>query len=402
MNRTMENENEGIEELSENLSLCEYLAIIGFDANKFNIPLQFWFDLNTLTDDEWFVLTDEMIQLIGFKSSESGQHHSRSNFFAFLRKNFSEGLDFIKTSIAVSRTGRGGAHHKIEIQMKKRPFKKMLLKVGTSTSDLIHDYLLDIEAGCMKYALYQEQCKSKLIIEENRKLKRLRIEEESAPELDLSPFPEISVQSYDKLSVLYLIYLKQHYALKFGISDNIAVRIQQHCRTLGVKQGDVKLVYILSSTNSSIIESSLKHCAIMNGWKKDDIVINGAVQSEIIDLNKTTIQTVIDIIEQFNTQHNQLMREKEEEIVKRSNDLEKFRIQSELELQSKRLDLEFKLICVDAEIANKRIEAEVENKRIELESKKLDIRKLEIESKKSKIHSHIENNNTMLNYYDKK
>ena len=102
------------------------------------------------------------------------------------------------------------------------------------------------------------------------------------------------------------------------------------------------------------------------------------MQSEIIDLNKTTIQTVIDIVMQFNEQHKTLMIEKEEEILNKSNDMEKFRIQSELE--SKRLDLELK--------------------RIELESKKLDIKKLEIESQK--FNSRAENNNTMLNYYNKK
>ena len=46
------------------LSLCEYLASLGFDVNKFNIPLQFWFDLNSMPDDQWFVLTDELINLI--------------------------------------------------------------------------------------------------------------------------------------------------------------------------------------------------------------------------------------------------------------------------------------------------------------------------------------------------
>ena len=353
-------------EKSDNLSLCEYLVSTGFDAKKFNIPLQFWFDLNSMTDDQWFVLTDELINLIGFKSSASNPSHNRCNLLAFIRKKFIEGSDFMGTAVKLRKNGRGGAHHKIEIRFKKRPFKKMLLKVGTSTSDIIHEYLLDIEEGCMRYALYQEQCKSKLVIEENRRLKRLKIEEES-PELDLSPFPEIPVQSYDKLSVLYVIYLKQYYALKFGISDNIVVRIQQHCRTLGNKQGDVKIVYILSSVNSSIIESSLKHCVLMNGWKKDDLSINGSLQSEIIDLNKTTIQNVIDIIVQFNDKHDRLMKEREEEILSKSNDMEKYRM--ECELESKRLDLEFKRV-------------EADTKRIELESKKLDIKKLEIESSK--------------------
>ena len=42
--------------------------------------------------------------------------------------------------------------------MRKRPFKKMLLRVGTITSDLIHDYLLDLEQGAMKYVVYQKEC----------------------------------------------------------------------------------------------------------------------------------------------------------------------------------------------------------------------------------------------------
>ena len=142
----MENEIVSVQHPSDNLSLCEYLSSIGFDANKFDIPLQFWFNLNSMADDEWFVLTDQMINLIGFKASESNENQRRSNMFAYIRKHFIEGLDFDKTSIVVPKTGRGGAHHKLEIKMKKRPFKKLLIKVGTSTSDIIHDYLLDIRA----------------------------------------------------------------------------------------------------------------------------------------------------------------------------------------------------------------------------------------------------------------
>ena len=33
----------------------------------------------------------------------------------------------------------------------------MLMKVGTETSDLIHDYILDFEEGCVKYAVYQKE-----------------------------------------------------------------------------------------------------------------------------------------------------------------------------------------------------------------------------------------------------
>jgi len=53
---------------------------------------------------------------------------------------------------------RGGAHYKYEIRMKKIPFKKMLIKVGTSVSDLIHDYLIELDEGVQQYALYQKEC----------------------------------------------------------------------------------------------------------------------------------------------------------------------------------------------------------------------------------------------------
>ena len=53
---------------NNNLSLLEYLSINGFDASKFNIPLEFWFNLNCMFDNEWFSLSEELISLIGFIS----------------------------------------------------------------------------------------------------------------------------------------------------------------------------------------------------------------------------------------------------------------------------------------------------------------------------------------------
>ena len=68
-----------ISDNTDNLSLCEYLASIGFDVNRFNIPLDFWFNLNAKSDDEWFVLTDELIDIMGFKPSVSNPNHDRSH-----------------------------------------------------------------------------------------------------------------------------------------------------------------------------------------------------------------------------------------------------------------------------------------------------------------------------------
>ena len=349
---------------NDTLSLCEHLAKNGFDATKFNIPLEFWLKLNLMTDEEWILLTDELFELIGFKSCESNPSVGRSNLLKFIRKMFVQGVDFMEHSVELAKTGRGGAHHKIEIHMKKRPFKRMLVKVGTSTSDLIHEYLLDIEEGCTKYALYQEQCKHNKIIEENNVLKKMRIEAPPEIEIDLSPFPEISIQTYANLPVLYLIYCKQHNALKFGITDDIIVRYQKHCRTLGTKQGDVKLVYILNTEFASVVESSLKQCVFMNGWKKENLVINNSLQSELVDLTKTTIQNVINLIELFVTEHTNVTKMREDAIINKSNEMEKFRIQSELE--SKKLQLHF-------ELESKKLDLRI--KKVELQCKKIDAQK---------------------------
>ena len=46
----------------------------------------------------------------------------------------------------------------MNIHMKKRPFKKLLVKVGTETSNLILDYLLDIEESLVEYLKYSKAC----------------------------------------------------------------------------------------------------------------------------------------------------------------------------------------------------------------------------------------------------
>ena len=67
---------------------------------QFAVPLKFWFELNRLKNDEWFSLTDEIIDLIGYKCSASNDTHNRSNLMRFIRKNFEEGTDFKITQVA--------------------------------------------------------------------------------------------------------------------------------------------------------------------------------------------------------------------------------------------------------------------------------------------------------------
>lgn len=161
----MDNEQERIEyydlivvQNRTSMSICEFLDYIGFDANRFALPIHFWFELSSKTRDEWFVLTNELIDLIGFKSCDSNTTNNRTNLFRFIRKHFMKDVEYTMLLIRRSNQMRGGAHYEYEIQMKKIPFKKMLIKVGTSVSDLIHDYLIELDEGVQQYALYQKEC----------------------------------------------------------------------------------------------------------------------------------------------------------------------------------------------------------------------------------------------------
>ena len=178
------------------------------------------------------------------------------------------------------------------------------------------------------------------------------------------------------------------------------VRIQQHCRLLGDKNdGDVKRVYVEETEHAASIETSLKQCVVMNGWKRDDIICNGSVQTEIIDLKKTTIQQVIDVIKLFVMENVEKITKRKQKALIESVEMEQKRLDIELEskridaeLESKRIDAESKRI--DAELESKRIDAELELKRIELELKRLDMQHFMIDSKRQR--------NNILNYYTKK
>ena len=96
------------------MMFCDFLLYQGFDAKRFTLPLQFWFDLNSKGEHEWFVLTDELIRLIGFKDCESNPSVERSNLLKFTRKHFVDGVDFFTNLNVLVKKGSGG-NHKIEI-----------------------------------------------------------------------------------------------------------------------------------------------------------------------------------------------------------------------------------------------------------------------------------------------
>ena len=122
------------------LSLCEFFTETEFDANMY-FTSTFWFALNQLNDNDWFEVTDDIIEKIGFKG-DIKKCHPRTNLFECIKRHFIENVDYkfaLKNLGAI--IGRGG-HNKKTLHMKRVSFKKLLMKVNTKNSDQIFDYLI--------------------------------------------------------------------------------------------------------------------------------------------------------------------------------------------------------------------------------------------------------------------
>ena len=74
------------------LSLCDFFAETGFDPNVY-FSSTFWFSLNRLNNEEWFKVTDDVIEKIGFKDKGISNH--QTNLFECLKKHFVESVDYI-------------------------------------------------------------------------------------------------------------------------------------------------------------------------------------------------------------------------------------------------------------------------------------------------------------------
>ena len=98
------------------LSLCEFFTETGFDPNVY-FSSTFWFSLNQLNDEDWFEVTDDVIEKIGYKGKGKSNH--RTTLFECLKKNFVESIDYILV-LENSRTiiGRGCANKRV-LKMKR-------------------------------------------------------------------------------------------------------------------------------------------------------------------------------------------------------------------------------------------------------------------------------------------
>ena len=107
------------------LSLCEFFEITDFDPSQF-FDSSFWCALNSLEDDEWFEVSDDIIEIIGYKGTETRIDNIRSNLFRFIKNNFIENIDYTFILHSGRIQSSTDSHRKMTLKMKCDLFKMLL------------------------------------------------------------------------------------------------------------------------------------------------------------------------------------------------------------------------------------------------------------------------------------
>ena len=162
------------------LSLCDFFNISNFDPSQF-FDSTFWCALNSLEDDDWFEVSDDVIEIIGYKGTETRIDNIRSNLFRFLKNHFIENIDYMFILHGRSIQPTTDSHRKMTLKMKRDSFKMLLLTANTQNSKNIYRYLIAFENNVKQYAIYQHECQMCQKDQENVPLKALN----NVPTLDL-------------------------------------------------------------------------------------------------------------------------------------------------------------------------------------------------------------------------
>jgi len=104
------------------LTLCEFFEITDFDPSQF-FDSSFWCALNSLDDDEWFEVTDDVIEIIGYKGTETRIDNIRSSLFRFIKNHFIENNDYMFILHGRSIQPTTDSHRKMTLKMKRDSFK---------------------------------------------------------------------------------------------------------------------------------------------------------------------------------------------------------------------------------------------------------------------------------------
>ena len=167
----------------------------------------------------------------------------------------------------------GAGLNKEQILMTINTFKKLCLKSNTKKADEIHDYFIKLEE------VYHE-----ILDEESNELRNQILQKDKQLIVDKQ---DILLHSYHKKSIVYLIKLIHNGRIfyKFGNTDNIKRRVNEHCREINQ---DIQLIFCIESKNNTLLEQKLKDYLKNYDYRKEEI-INGKVQTELILIDDITI-----------------------------------------------------------------------------------------------------------------
>ena len=77
---------------------------------------------------EWIHISDDMINNIGYAKAKSNKSSHRSHLSRFIKNRYKHNIEYKMKSVKVTRSTRGGAHHKHEIHMTQTAYNDLLQK----------------------------------------------------------------------------------------------------------------------------------------------------------------------------------------------------------------------------------------------------------------------------------
>jgi hypothetical protein len=224
-----------------------------------------------------------------------------------LEKNFTLDIDYKKSAVQNLKPVNGGQNKQI-IMMNIRTFKSLCLKSQTKKAEEIHNYYINLEEVVQDTIIEQCETLTKQLVTAQEELKNknelinkkdTEIEEiTNKGDMDLKRMKEKTlISSYpDGKQVVYIGKFEDK--LKFGFSDNIKRRINEHKNDFGPQ---FILLYVVESSSNVRIEKEIKKILKSRIVSK---VINEKNQTELIQISdeytaEMFYQQILDIKDNF-------------------------------------------------------------------------------------------------------
>ena len=256
------------------LSLCDFFEITDFNPSQF-FDSSFWCALNSLDDDEWFEVTDDVIEIIGYKGTETRIDNIRSSLFRFIKNHFIENIDYMLILHSCRIESSVDSHRKMTLKMKRDSFKMVLMKSNTQNSDQIYRYLIAFENQVKKYAMYQSECE---MYKKNVEITQLKAQTQtSKTPPPLNKYQQNRLKSDRVQRYVYIATSKNNVKndlYKIGLTDNPKSR-KIGMNSTHVRNDDIiYFVHTVKSYDADILERLLH--AQLHDYKYKERLDNSA------------------------------------------------------------------------------------------------------------------------------